>query len=71
MTKVVKVWIREEEGRVRAEGRCLLDYDAARPPKGGPTEAGGLTASSLPLWECARTNITLIFIGFLSFWNDK
>ena len=42
-----------EEGRVRAEARALLDYDAARPPEGGPAEAEGLTASSLPLLDGA------------------
>ena len=36
------------EGQVRAEARALLDYDAARPSEGGPAEAEGLTASSLP-----------------------
>ena len=35
---------------------ALLDYDAARPLEGGPAEAGGLTASSLPLLDCACTS---------------
>ena len=48
--------LEEGEGRARAEAPALLDYDAARPPEGGPAEVGGLTASSLPLLDCARTS---------------
>ena len=38
--------------RVWADARALLDYDAARPPKGGPAETGGLKASNLSLFDC-------------------
>ena len=32
----IKVGIKGGEGRARTEAQTLLDYDAARPPKGGP-----------------------------------
>ena len=49
----IKVGIRGEEGRARAEAWAMLDYDAAHPPEGGPAKARGFTASSLPLLDCA------------------
>ena len=48
----IKVGIRGGGGRSRAEARALLNYDAARPPKGGPPDVRDLTASSLPLLDC-------------------
>ena len=50
------------EGRVQAEAWALLDYDAARPPESGSSEARDLTASSLPLLDCARTNRRAVFV---------
>ena len=47
----IKVGIRGEDSRTRAEARNLLDYDAARPPEGGPAKSGGLMASSQPLLD--------------------
>ena len=44
------------EGRAGTEAQALLDYDADRPPEGGLTDAGDLTASSLPLLDCDHTS---------------
>ena len=46
--------VRGEKGWARTKARALLDYDAAHLTKGGPAKAGGLTASSLPLLDCAH-----------------
>ena len=51
-----EVGVRGGEGRARAEPRALLNYDAARPPEGGPAEVGDLTTSNLPLLDCACTS---------------
>ena len=53
----IKVGSRGGDGRARVEARTRLDYDAARPPEGGPAEAEGLTASNLPMLDCARTSV--------------
>ena len=48
--RLIKVGIRGGESQTQAKARFLLDYDAVRPPEGGPAEAGGLMASSLLCW---------------------
>ena len=45
-----------EANRCEAEALVLLDYNAARPPEGGPAEVGGLTASSVPLLDYVRAS---------------
>ena len=54
------VGVRGRDGRAWAEAWALLDCDAARPPEGSAAEAkaeaGGLTASSLPLLDYARSS---------------
>ena len=47
--------IRGGGSQAQAEARALLGYNAARAPEGGPAEAGGLTASSVPLLDSTLT----------------
>ena len=67
----IKVGIRGEESRTRAEARTLLEYDAARPPESGPTEESrgpyGLKSAFVGQGPLAHTIIFFIS-SFFTFW---
>ena len=46
--KSINVGITGGGGRARVEAQAQLDYDATRPPEGGPSEVGGLTVCFCP-----------------------
>ena len=59
----IKVEIRGGEDQARAKAQALVT-DASSPPKGGPAEAEGLMASSLPLLNRVHCHYVIILYLF-------